>query len=313
MKRHLDEGVIQAYLDGELPAESASAAASDSAHAAQRARCDAAATDETAAFAAAFAADEGIAVPSEALRARIGAAVARLEPAAEPARGRGINFGSLLATLGGLFSLTPQRGAAFASLLAVAAFAVIFALVQKQNVTRPSSDPDPGRSIAGADVTPTPMPDGAPPEVAAVVNRDGQPSGPTEGNDGEENNSRASVVNASAPKARKVRGRPAAVRPSAPRPAGERLLPGEKNYQEAIASLTKAVELGGDRVMTPKTRFEYERNIALLDRAISETRRAALRDPKDTNSVSFLMAAYQSKVDLLTTVADQAQVAALGR
>ena len=296
MKRHLDEGVIQAYLDGELPAEAASAAASHLARCAACAESLAAAADETAAFAAAFAADEGVVVPTEHLRARIGAAVARLEPAAEQPRGRGLNFGSLFAALGGLFSLTPQRAAAFASVLAVLAFAVIFAFVQRQNVTTPS-----------ADVTPTPVIGGPPPAVTP-------PSAPRPDSVGGRNSGEeVAVLNASDPKPRKIRSKPAPVRPSAPPPAGERLLPGEKNYQEAIASLTKAVELGGDRVMTPKTRFEYERNIALLDRAISETRRAALRDPKDTNSVSFLMAAYQSKVDLLTTVADQAQVAALGR
>ena len=90
-------------------------------------------------------------------------------------------------------------------------------------------------------------------------------------------------------------------------------MPGEKNYREAIASLEVAVKAGGDAVLNPSARIEYERNIAVLDRAIEETRRVALRNPKDKDAVSFLMAAYQSKVELLTTVADQTQVAALGR
>jgi hypothetical protein len=253
---------------------------------------------------------EAIAVPSEILRARIGAAVARLEPAAEPARGRGFNFGSLLATLGGLFSLTPQRAAAFASVLAVLAFAVIFAFVQRQNFVTPPDTDAGGLTAKKADTNPTPTPDGAPPEVA--INRDEPASGPPEIQDVEDGSKQRAFVKASVTKPKRVRrGSSAGAAPAAAE--SERLLPGEKNYQEAIASLTKAVELGGDRVMTPKTRFEYERNIALLDRAIAETRRAALRDPKDTNSVSFLMAAYQSKVDLLTTVADQTQVAAIGR
>lgn len=314
MTRHLEEGAIQAYLDGELPAEAASGAATHLARCAACAELLTAAEGETAVCAAAFAADEAVSVPSEILRSRIGAAVARLEAASEPARVRGgLNLGAFFAALGGFFSLAPQRAAAFASVLALVAFAVIFAFVQKQNVATPSANPDADRLTARAGTTPTPMPDGAPPEVATVVNQDNPADGLAEGDDGEDNNHQTSIGNASAAKPRKVRSRPAAVRPSAPRPAGERVLPGEKNYQEAIASLTKAVELGGDRVLNPEARFEYERNIALLDRAISETRRAALRDPKDTDSAGFLMAAYQSKVDLLTTVADQTQVAALGR
>jgi hypothetical protein len=90
-------------------------------------------------------------------------------------------------------------------------------------------------------------------------------------------------------------------------------VPGEKNYREAIASLEKVVWAEGDSVLNQRARIEYERNIAVLDRAIEETRRVALRNPKDRDAVSFLMSAYQSKVELLTTVTDQAQVAAIGR
>ena len=60
-------------------------------------------------------------------------------------------------------------------------------------------------------------------------------------------------------------------------------------------------------------RADYERNLALLDSAISRTREVAKQNPKDKDAVGFLMSAYQSKVELLTRVADQAQVAALGR
>ncbi len=51
----------------------------------------------------------------------------------------------------------------------------------------------------------------------------------------------------------------------------------------------------------------------MLYKAIEETRRVARRNPKDRDAVEYLMSSYQSKVELFTTVADQAQVAALGR
>ena len=66
-------------------------------------------------------------------------------------------------------------------------------------------------------------------------------------------------------------------------------------------------------MLKPQVRAQYERNLAVLDKAIEETRLVARRNPKDKDAVDFLMSAYQSKVELLTTVADQAQVAALGR
>ncbi len=90
-------------------------------------------------------------------------------------------------------------------------------------------------------------------------------------------------------------------------------MPGEKDYRQAIASLEKTIKMGGDSSLKPSLRVEYERNIAILDSAIAQTRQVAAKNPKDKDAVGFLMSAYQSKVELLTKVADQAQVAALGR
>jgi len=82
-KRCLDEGLLQAYIDGELSNESAAEAAS------HIASCDACATalaefeGDSAFFAAAFAPDDSISVPTEVLRSRINASVAQLEDALE--------------------------------------------------------------------------------------------------------------------------------------------------------------------------------------------------------------------------------------
>ena len=91
------------------------------------------------------------------------------------------------------------------------------------------------------------------------------------------------------------------------------MLPGEASYLEAIVSLTKAIDAGGDVALRPSVRSEYERNLAVIDQAILTTRRNALRNPQDIGAREFLLAAYQTKVELLNTVADQTQVATLGR
>jgi anti-sigma factor RsiW len=312
-KKCLDEALMQAYLDGELPRESAHAAA---AHLAQCDACAAAlasAEQENSLFATAFAPDANVPVPTELLRARIGAAVAQLEAAPETTRGRsrGRDFNALFAALSGLFSFNPQRAAAFASVLAVVAVAFVFLAVRRQ--TDAPAGPARNEVATRTQDAPQPPPAPAPAQpvenaIGEVASRGGQPA-PV-----------VAKVSAPKPRAGKARvtteprrERGAASPEAAGAPKAEAVVPGEKNYREAIASLERAVKVGGDAVLSPSSRIEYERNIAVLDRAIDETRRVALSNPKDKDAVSFLMAAYQSKVELLTTVADQAQVAAIGR
>jgi hypothetical protein len=302
-KRCLDEGLLQAYMDGELSNENAADAA------AHIASCDAcaAALDEFendgAFFAAAFAPDESISVPTELLRSRIGAAVAQLEDARGSNQGRsnGRSFNGFLASLSGLFTFTPQTAAAFASLLVLVAAGVIyFAVIRPRpttTVTQPSQEIASNGATPEAPKTVTT----ATPDVAAPV------STPESGGAG------PSIVKAKYEPRRHTR-RADEVKPTpTPDVKKELALPGEKDYQSAIASLEKTIKMGGDASLKPPVRVQYERNLAILDNAIAQTRQVAAKDPKDKDAVGFLMSAYQSKVELLTQVADQAQVAALGR
>ena len=293
--RHLDEGIIQAYIDGELSREQTAAAAL---HLAACDACSAAlaeAEGETSFFAAAFAPDNSVGVPTAALRSRVNAAVAQLESSTESNRrhSQGWSFGGFLATLSGPFTFTPRSAAAFATLLVAVAAGVIYFSSQKSRQT-PA-----GQQLAQTADTP------APPHAAATTTP--------------ENNEPAST-----PTPAQVDKKPAHVQarhavrnfkslPAAtPAPKAE-ALPGEKEYQTAIASLEKTIKLGGEESLRPALRADYEREVALIDSAITQTRQVAAQNPKDKDVVGFLMTAYQSKVELLTRVADQAQVAALGR
>jgi hypothetical protein len=315
MKRCLDEGVLQAYMDGELPRESALEAAG---HIAACERCAASLADaegEGAFLAAAFAPDQSLSVPTEQLRARVNAAVARLEPRDET-RARtpgGWSLSALLAPFTSLLPFQPHRAAAFAGLLAVVVFAAIFFSAQKPSADKPSG----GRQLAGGTTSVPPNP-GSEQEKRAANTETGRTGDNEKGNGAGEvaRNERGNgvAVPASYERTRQPR-RKAASEPksAAPTAPAEQPLPGEKDYEQAIASLSKAISAGGDAVLKPQARAEYERTIAVLDKAIEETRRVARRNPKDKDAVDFLMSSYQSKVELLTTVADQAQVAALGR
>jgi hypothetical protein len=87
-------------------------------------------------------------------------------------------------------------------------------------------------------------------------------------------------------------------------------LPGETGYLKAIASLKGALEASGESGLRPSVRADYERNIAVVDHAIEMTRKTARQNPHDQSAANFLYASYQSKVDLLSAVADQSLIAA---
>jgi len=304
----LEEGLLQAYMDGELSPEATATAA------AHLARCEACAGALASAAAdndflsAALGPDESVNVPTAALRSRLNEAVARLEADAAPSpRASRWNLGAMLAPLSGLFWPTPARAAAFASVLAVVAFAAVLLSVQRPD-TQPLPGPAGGQLASTAD---TPEADRTGGTQGAVVTPAPSPLSPLPDVKGPEAAGGVKVFNASVKRARAAAPRRAGA--EAKRETAPELLPGEKGYVEAIASLSKTVELGGDAVLRPAARADYERNLAVVDQAIAETRRVARQNPRDPEAVSFLLSAYQSKVDLLSTVAEQAQVATLGR
>ena len=101
----MDEGLLQALIDGELSAESRREA---EAHLASCASCAAAreeAARESAFFSQAFTVKESLTVPTERLRASVAAAVAEMRPAPafegaarrESSGGRARSFWSSLA------------------------------------------------------------------------------------------------------------------------------------------------------------------------------------------------------------------------
>ena len=97
------------------------------------------------------------------------------------------------------------------------------------------------------------------------------------------------------------------IRSDNPKVNANALLAGEKSYLNAIASLEKAIVEQSDLSMRPTLRAEYERNLAVVDKAIAETQKQARRNPKDQSAAQLLYASYQSKLDLLNAVSNQNQ------
>jgi hypothetical protein len=82
-----------------------------------------------------------------------------------------------------------------------------------------------------------------------------------------------------------------------------KLLPGERSYLQTIAKLDSTIK-SNQTGMRPSLQVEYQRNLAVVDRAIAATRSAAKSNPNDPDAADFMFAAYQSKVDFLNTIAD---------
>ncbi len=281
MRGCLDEGTLQSYCDGELSSTDAERITT---HLTQCTPCSALA-DELLSFNdivfAALAPEFQVAVPTERLRQRIddaiaGAHVMSTVPNSTLARAR-----AWFASLTSPFTLRPQ-GFGYASLVAVLAFASVFgvaywrsndvSVVNPVALVAPPADVKPPAAPSAADSTGTELP--KPPSAVGV------------------NSSR---------RTRPVRHSVVAADKTV---AKVKLLPGERSYLKTIAVLDSTIKSVTDRPMRPELRAEYERNLALVDRALAAARTVAKNNPDDPDAAEFVFAAYQSKVDLLNTVAD---------
>lgn len=305
MRECVDEGMLQAYFDGELSSDVMERVAT---HIASCQECSAAEREietESAMMTEAFAPELSLSVPTGRLRLRLDAAITDLEAQQSKGEQKGSRLRNWFSALSAPFSLMPQQAVGFASLILVAAFGLVLAFVlmwpeqpATLNVARNVKQTD-LPSVQGPEQTQTatvPSPE----EVTQPVVRVSAPR------DRGLNNAkvRRPDVNKSADR----------VEPQyAESEAMASLLPGERNYLKAIASLDTAIKSGGDNSMRPTLRAEYERNLQVVDEAIAQTRAVAQRNPNDKDAAEFLLSAYQSKVELMNTVAEQAQLSSVYR
>ncbi len=85
--------------------------------------------------------------------------------------------------------------------------------------------------------------------------------------------------------------------------APERLVrEAEQKYLEAIAILSRDVGRRRPR-MAPETLARFERTLAVIDRAIADTRGATREHPRDPVAAQYMLAAYAKKVEVLREMA----------
>lgn len=314
MRECVEEGTLQAYVDGELSSEMMERVAT---HIAACQMCTEAAHEienESQLLAEAFAPELALSVPTGRLHLRLDAAIAELEAQKQQRRSgfeqQGARLRSWFAGLASPFSFMPQHAVGFASLIALIAFGAIFAFV----ILRPQ----PSALNVAQGVKTTGLPSFESRQENKEANKDRSAQG--------EVNDTVARVQANSERvmragARRTTGKvtPSVVKQGVDAPevtpsmASVKLLPGEKNYLKAIASLDTAIKAGGDNAMRPTLRVEYERNLRVVDEAIAQTRAVAQRNPNDKDAAEFLLSAYQSKVELMNTVAEQAQLSQMYR
>jgi hypothetical protein len=189
----------------------------------------------------------------------------------------------------GLFNFGTQRALGYASLAIVLAFGAIFALVKMK------STPETNNNVAK--VTTPPIADS--PKVG-----DNTPAPIAANNPQNTQQPTIKVVSQSVRSARNPNFRTVNHTPSEELNSHPvKLLPGERSYLQTIAKLDSTIK-SNKTGMRPGLQVEYERNLAVVDRAIAATRSAAKSNPSDPDAADFMFAAYQSKVDLLNTIAD---------
>jgi hypothetical protein len=217
-------------------------------------------------------------VPTERLRQRIDEAVVG-ERLATARSSQGTGF------FAGLLNFGTQRTLGYASLAVVLAFAAIIGIVKMKGTSEPATavnNPAPAPvSNNQSNNTVAQAPANTPQTIKETVKL---PVTVKPSNNGD--------------------GRPIPVKyvpSSTPKPV--KLFPGERSYLQTIARLDSTIK-SNKKGMRPALQFEYERNLAVVDRAIAATRSAAKSNPNDPDAADFMFAAYQSKVDLLNTIAD---------
>lgn len=87
-------------------------------------------------------------------------------------------------------------------------------------------------------------------------------------------------------------------------------LPGEETYLRTIANLSESVNSQKDSVMKPSARFAYEKDLAVINDAIDKMKTEVKKNPKNEAAKDILFASYQNKINLLNSVQERTELMA---
>jgi len=87
-------------------------------------------------------------------------------------------------------------------------------------------------------------------------------------------------------------------------------LPGEESYVKTIANLTQTVNRQKDEVLRPSAQVSFERDLAVVNDAITKMKREVQKNPRNESAKQVLYSSYQNKIDLLNSVAEKNELMA---
>jgi hypothetical protein len=87
-------------------------------------------------------------------------------------------------------------------------------------------------------------------------------------------------------------------------------MPGEESYVRTIASLSRSVADQKNDTIKGSERISFERDLAVVDDAITKMRSEVKRNPKNESAKQVLYSSYQNKIDLLNSVAQKEELVA---
>lgn len=85
---------------------------------------------------------------------------------------------------------------------------------------------------------------------------------------------------------------------------------GEESYLKTIATLSQTVNNQKDEVLNSSARFDFERDMAVTNDAISRMKSEVRKNPSNEAAKQILRASYQNKIDLLNSVAEKTELMA---
>ena len=101
---------------------------------------------------------------------------------------------------------------------------------------------------------------------------------------------------------------PAVLRTTVNRNSIEEYLPGEESYVRTIADLKQNVDGQKDRILNPSSRVAYERDMAVVNDAITKMKEVVKKNPKNQSAKQVLYSSYQNKIDLLNSVVEREEL-----
>ena len=308
MERCLTEGTIQAFLDGEIRAEALDEITRHIALCDSCAMALSEAEDESAFAFAALEQEFNALVPTQRLWTKINSSI-------EEERRSNSVWQKILAGVAGLgFQLSKPSVAAFASLLlVVGTFSALWLSrpIPSENTLKVQYGTNGPIEIVGTPIVTPPA--GSNPEL-------GEQSEPevldTPQIVDEERivkvDNRKTVENYS--DNTKIHNPNIIRKPviDPPRPDVIKLdyIPGEENYTKTIATLKSTVDSGKDLSLRASERVAYEKDMAVINDAITKLQAEVRKNPKNQAAKQLLFNSYQNKIDLLSSVSERSDLVA---